>query len=242
MGTTTAHFPRGTSMPSFFYGTLVSREGGIDRYEKPWSGGVTVTEVAASALVGRAEFYVVMRYGSMGPVPFSGWFVAVYKVGWTGQEHENFWYRDLDESMNPLEARATKAVLTAAEQYAPLPHLSPEDDAAARQANGESRRAGVSYEAMHAARERRDALDPDFQTRRWRERCWEHVRQRERAARVPSGATVQFARGMTFTRGPAMDTFTLVRVGRRVHFEDSSGYHRYRIADWETMEYTVLAV
>lgn len=74
----------------------------------------------------------------------------------------------------------------------------------------------------------------------WRERCWAHIHQKKARPKVKSGDTMQFAQPLHFTNGFEGDSFRYERYRNRDIFY-SPGGGSYRIRNWRSMDYKVIA-
>lgn len=242
MGWISTQYPKGTSVPEFFYGQKVSSTGGTDTYEKRWTWdgeqSVTVTEVAASALVERAAFYAVIRFKNRPEDAFGEWFVAVYQVCWRGRE---FTYKDMEESMGPCEQTCTAHVLDVADRLIPHPPLSEEAVCEIQALEARQREDDVPYEERTAIWARLRELDPDHTARAWRAGCRDRLARKAAWREVKHGDRVRFPRAIRFTNGRELDTFEFRKEGRRVYFRDPEGWGHYRISGWETCRFERVA-
>lgn len=76
---------------------------------------------------------------------------------------------------------------------------------------------------------------------RWRARCREQAARIAKARQVTTGSLLRFEEPLRFTDGHVSSVFQVERQGRRTTFLSARNGRRYRIPNWESLRWEVLA-
>lgn len=168
---------------------------------------------------------------------------------------ENYSYKDMTETMGPVESECPRRIL---ELLSPLAECQHEDqwckwcgsqiveglggvwiveprEGMREECAGRHCYSGYRSDAPRDPIAGRPFHEPGGTpscstcwAREWRQRCWSNIHKRELAPRLTKGDTITFARAMTFSDDVKEDTFTLVN-GKRNWWSRAGDRHTVRL-------------
>ena len=224
-------------LAEFFSGR---RTPGTDEHTGP-SG--QVTEIAASSLVGRCEWYAVLRFREQHG-PFGPWFGIVTLIQWAPNAHHNICFKTIECTQGPVESRAPRQILETLDRLAPLKPIEPANLSEHHRWQalfGEALQ-HHDHSAVRKAGSELHALDPDRSDRLWRARCWTNIHAKESRTPVKVGDVIRLATPLTFVGLGTLDTF-LVNVaptgtGLRLTLPDREEVS-FKLPDWRDLPFEV---
>jgi len=168
-------------------------------------------------------------------------FAVVCKLDYSHPQGYNFGYKNMDETMGPVERECPERILRL---LTPLPKarvyypLRWERDYKYR-----NRKARVYRQAYGSGQE----VGSYKYVREWRRDCWQNIERHKAQPKLREGLRIRFQRPILFTDGYQWQTFEVERYGKRswlfrpvLESGRASSYYRYRITDIKDRSFEVV--